>query len=160
MKLTRRRFLTISAAFAGFPAQANSRQGHAFEANVSITIEGPGDIAENALDQATPAIRNAEQLFSLNNPAHSLSCLNSAGILAKPDHRFLALMLAADDAQKLTDGLFDPTVKPLWQALEWPRPTDWASGNWLGACQFRYQSRYTWQGSGADLQQHCPKVRH
>ena len=117
MKLTRRRFLTISAAFAAFPAHANSWQGRAFGADVSITIHGPRDLAEPALVKARRTIREIEQLFSLYDPASSLSRLNNSGALVDPDRCFLALMKAADDAYRITGGLFDPTVQPLWRAL-------------------------------------------
>ncbi|WP_281857527.1 FAD:protein FMN transferase, partial [Litoreibacter halocynthiae] len=117
MTLNRRRFLTISAAFAALPAHANSWQGRAFGAEVSITIQGPRNLAEPALAQARQAIRDVEQLFSLYDPTSSLSRLNRAGTLALPDPRFIALMQAADDAYTLTGGLFDPTVQPLWLAL-------------------------------------------
>lgn len=117
MTLTRRRFLTISAAFAAFPAQASSWQGRAFGSEVSITIKGPRDIAQPALAQALRAIRETEQLFSVYDPNSTLSRLNRSGFLAHPDPSFLALMQAADNAYQLTDGLFDPTVQPLWQAL-------------------------------------------
>ncbi|SFR46035.1 FAD:protein FMN transferase [Litoreibacter janthinus] len=117
MTLTRRRFLTISAAFAALPAQASSWQGRAFGADVSITIHGPRELAEPALAQAHQVIRETQRLFSLYDPDSSLSRLNRAGTLHLPDHRFLALMTAAGDAFDRTGGLFDPTVQPLWQAL-------------------------------------------
>ena len=123
MKLNRRRFLTISAAFTAFPAQANSWQGRAFGAEVSITIHGPRDMAQPALAQARQVIRETEHLFSLYDPTSSLSILNSAGTLSHPDRHFLSLMEAADDAHKLTGGLFDPTIQPLWQALAKGRDT-------------------------------------
>ncbi|TDT77384.1 thiamine biosynthesis lipoprotein [Litoreibacter halocynthiae] len=117
MKLTRRRFLTISASFAAFPAHANSWQGRAFGADVSITINGPSDLAKPALAEARRTIREIEQLFSLYDPASSLSRLNNSGALVDPGRRFLALMRASDDAYRITGGLFDPTVQPLWHAL-------------------------------------------
>lgn len=119
MTHSRRRFLTITAAFAAMPrgARAHSWQGHAFGADVSLTISGPKDQAEDAMSQARALITKVEGLFSLYDSRSTLSTLNSAGKLARPDTRFLDLMRAADRAVRLTDGLFDPTVQPLWAAL-------------------------------------------
>ena len=125
MTLTRRRFLTISAAFAGLPAtaQAHSWQGRAFGADVSLTIRGPRDAADAAMTEVRKLITEVEQMFSLYDPASALSGLNSAGVLHLPPPRFLDLMQAADTAFRLTDGLFDPTVQPLWAALAEGRDT-------------------------------------
>lgn len=119
MSLNRRRFLTISAAFAGLPAtaRAHSWQGHAFGAEVSLTIRGPKDQAVSALIEARDLIEQVQQFFSLYDPTSSLSELNRTGTLTQPDVRFIALMKAADAAYNLTDGLFDPTVQPMWQAI-------------------------------------------
>ncbi|MEP1768863.1 MAG: FAD:protein FMN transferase [Sulfitobacter sp.] len=117
MTLTRRRFLTVSAAFAGLPAaaQAHSWRGFAFGAEVSLTIRGPKDRATAALTQARDIITQIEVLFSLYDPHSDLSRLNAAGRLTAPDPRFHSLMQACDQAFAVTDGLFDPTVQPLWQ---------------------------------------------
>ncbi|UWR28273.1 FAD:protein FMN transferase (plasmid) [Sulfitobacter sp. S223] len=125
MTLTRRRFLTISAAFSAVPAtaKAHSWQGRAFGADVSLTIRGPRSDAAAAMTHARKLIAEVEQLFSLYDPTSSLSQLNAKGVLRLPTARFLELMQAADTAFRLTDGLFDPTVQPLWQALAQDRDT-------------------------------------
>lgn len=117
MKFTRRRFLTIAAACAAFPAHASSWQGRAFGADISIIIRGPRELAEPALLQARKTLREVEHLFSLYNSNSHLTRLNSDGSLTVPNTRFLALMQEADEAYQLTKGLFDPTVQPLWKAL-------------------------------------------
>ncbi len=118
MTLSRRRFLTISAAFAAAPrgAVANTWEGRAFGADVSITIRGAHAPAQAALRDARDVIRQIEALFNLYDPTSALSRLNRTGQLQKSDPRFLELMEAATFAHKVTDGLFDPTVQPLWQA--------------------------------------------
>jgi thiamine biosynthesis lipoprotein len=124
MKFTRRRFLTIAAACAAFPAHASSWQGRAFGADISITIRGPRELVEPALLQAREIIRDVEHLFSLYDPESHLTRLNSDGSLTDPNARFLALMQEADEAYQLTNGLFDPTVQPLWKTLaEGRKPT-------------------------------------
>ena len=119
MTLTRRRFLTISAALAWAPkgAAAAHWQGRAFGADVAMTIRG-GEEAEAALEEARTLIKQIEALFSLYDPESALVRLNQTGALSAPDPQFVALMQAADDAYRLTAGLFDPTVQRLWQAFE------------------------------------------
>lgn len=118
MTLSRRRFLTISAAFAAAPraAAAHSWQGHAFGAEVSLSIRGQRDQAVKVLGQARHLIREIEGVFSLYDPASALSRLNVEGVLVGPGNRFLELMQACDRAYRLTGGLFDPTVQPLWRS--------------------------------------------
>ena len=119
MMLTRRRFLTISAAMAAGPAWATPQrwEGRAFGADVSLTIRGPRDDAMAAIEATRRIIARVEGLFSLYDPASALSELNRVGRLREPDPDFLALMQAADLGYRLTSGLFDPTVQPLWRAL-------------------------------------------
>ena len=118
MTLSRRRFLTIAAGFAASPAAAlsHSWQGRAFGASVSITLHGPKDMTRPALQHAQQLIADLERLFSLYAPTSDLVRLNRAGWIA-PEKRFLALMRSADAAHRLTGGLFDPSVQPLWRAL-------------------------------------------
>lgn len=119
MTLTRRRFLTISAAAAAVPGAAHAEhwQGWAFGAQVSMTLRGPADVVSAALIEARKVVIETEKLFSLYDPASMLVQLNAKGQLLHPDAQFTALMQAADHAFRHTEGLFDPTVQPLWRAL-------------------------------------------
>ena len=130
MTLSRRRFLTVSAAFAGLPAMARAHnwQGHAFGAEVSLTIHGPEDQSTAALQEARGLIEQVQRLFSLYDHSSSISLLNRTGKLLKPDPFFIALMRAADKAYDLSEGLFDPTVQPLWNALAQGRNTSESIG--------------------------------
>ena len=125
MTLTRRRFLTISAAFAATPAAADTQrwQGRAFGADVGLTLHGPKAQATAALAEARQIIARVERLFSLYDPQSALSTLNATGVLRDPDPQFTDVMQACDRAFAMTDGLFDPTVQPLWQALAQGRDT-------------------------------------
>ena len=127
MKLSRRRFLTISAGMALKPhsAAAASWNGRAFGANISITIKG-GVGADSVLQKARQIIEKTERLFSLYDENSPLVQLNRTGQLIDPDPLFLELMTASDDAFKATQGLFDPTVQMLWQiyAKNW-KPTEY-----------------------------------
>ena len=119
MKINRRRFLTISAAMTATPALAGHYmwQGRALGADVSLTIRGRQDVAEQALRDTRVALTEIERLFSLYDTASDLVQLNNAGALEAPDERFLDLIRIADRGHKITDGLFDPTVQALWRAL-------------------------------------------
>ncbi|MCC1494968.1 FAD:protein FMN transferase [Cognatishimia sp. F0-27] len=118
MSLTRRRFLHLSAAFACAPqlARADSWQGRALGADVSVTLAGPREETAAALVAIPAALRRIEALFSLYDSGSALSRLNAAGALPAPDPAFLSLLRAAGRAHAQTGGLFDPTVQPLWSA--------------------------------------------
>lgn len=118
MMMNRRRFLTISAAFAASPATAHTHswQGWAFGAEVSLQFRGPRAQAKAALAKARHLIVQTEALFSLYDPNSALVALNTTGQLRAPDPAFHYLMQAADHAHTMTNGLFDPTVQPLWAA--------------------------------------------
>lgn len=118
MTLSRRRFLSISAAFACAPrgATASTWQGYGFGAEISMTLRGPSDVTQKALVQAQSLLRKLEGQFSLFDKTSDLSQLNEVGYLRKPDANFLAVLRAADEIHSLSDGRFDPTVQSLWQA--------------------------------------------
>lgn len=118
MTVDRRRFLAIAASFAATPAvaQRHSWAGRAFGAAVSIELHGPRDVVAPALAEVQMIIAEVEALFSLYDPTSQLVRLNRAGS-ADVTPRFLAVMQIASQAHAVTDGLFDPTVQPLWQAL-------------------------------------------
>ncbi|MEP1587040.1 MAG: FAD:protein FMN transferase [Tateyamaria sp.] len=119
MMLSRRRFLRIAAASTALSgtAHAETWQGHAFGAEVSITIRGEQAQAQQVLAEARKVLRDIEALFSLFDNNSALSYLNRDGVLNAPGLDFLAVMRASDRAYHLTDGLFDPSVQRLWQVL-------------------------------------------
>lgn len=112
--MNRRRFLSLSAAaLLPTPAAAQSWRGRALGADVDVTLTGPGTQA--ALD-AIPALLNGiEAQFSLYRDS-ALTRLNRDGHLV-PDTMFADLCALCDRLHTATDGLFDPTVQPLWRAL-------------------------------------------
>ncbi|WP_116598460.1 FAD:protein FMN transferase [Primorskyibacter marinus] len=115
--MKRRRFLTLSAAFACAPglAQASTWRGHALGAEVSVTLHGPSALTGPALAEIPVSLEKIEALFSLYRPSSALSLLNARGWLhMKP--AFQELVRYCDDAHRLSNTLFDPTIQPLWQA--------------------------------------------
>ncbi|WP_299614584.1 FAD:protein FMN transferase [uncultured Tateyamaria sp.] len=118
MSLNRRRFLSICATFVAAPAlaQPHAWTGRAFGAEVSIQLHGPSAEVGPALAEMQALITEIERLFSLYDPASDLVQLNSGGAL-RMSARFAELVTLADRAHRLTGGLFDPTVQPLWRAI-------------------------------------------
>jgi len=128
--ISRRRFLAITAAatVAG-PAQAQTWRGHALGAEVAVRLDMAGDAAP--LFAAIEAeLRGIEAAFSLHDPASDIRRLNATGRLTIPEG-WRALLPDLDRLHRVTGGLFDPTVQPLWQALargDDPRPARAAIG--------------------------------
>ena len=116
--MNRRRFLHLSAAFACAPrfSEAATWRGRGLGAKVSLTLHGPREETDPVL-AALPAWLDAfEDEFSLYRPDSALTRLNRQGFHAGSS-RFHALIDHVVQAHRLTGGLFDPTVQPLWQAL-------------------------------------------
>lgn len=117
MTLTRRRFLTISAAMAATPALARPHtwRGFALGAEVSVSLETPDD--PNALiDTIRAELKSVEAAFSLYLAESEITRLNATGTL-KLSPEWQALLPGVNHLHRATDGLFDPTVQPLWEAL-------------------------------------------
>lgn len=121
--MNRRRFLALSAAALATPARAQTTwQGRAFGADCALTLSGDVRRAEAALASLPALIEAIEADFSLHRPS-ALTSLNATGRLADPSPAVRALTDLADAVHHLTDGAFDPSVQPLWQAAAEGRPT-------------------------------------
>ena len=141
-KLTRRRFLSLSAAVAGLsllPGGANLRaeskplvwRGVALGADASLTLHHPdASSAHEALAAALAEIKRLEDTFSLYRTDSVISRLNREGRLAAPPPALVQLLSQAKAIARLTDGAFDPTVQPLWRlyAAHFARPEASPSG--------------------------------
>lgn len=123
--MNRRRFLSLAAAFACAPARgrADTWSGQALGADVSVTLHGPRDRTRAALAAIPRLLDGIEQRFSLYRADSAVSRLNRTGQLTAPDAQMRRLLGQADRAHRLTGGVFDPTVQPLWQALAHGRDT-------------------------------------
>ena len=143
-QLTRRRFLSISAAMAVAPrtATASTWRGYALGGQAEITLRGPSDLTRMALKAAIDTLRRGEALFSLYDPTSTLSQLNRTGHLRPPPPEFHALLSEANIVHMATNGLFDPSVQSLWQTpnadpalIDWTRVRVAPDGITLGAGQ-------------------------
>lgn len=121
--MNRRKFLTLSACFAGFPAtgRAQTWRGRALGSDVSVTLTGPQKETTTALADIPRWLDAIESEFSLYRDS-TLTRLNAKGIW-HAGGMFNDLLRHCHMAWKLTDGLFDPTVQPLWQALAFGKNT-------------------------------------
>lgn len=123
--MKRRRFLAITAAvgaLAAHPARAFALEplewrGVAMGAAARLTIHHE-DRAEalRLLDACLVEVERLERVFSLYRPDSALSQLNRTGRLEAPPLDMLVLLGQVDRVWHLSDGIFDPTVQPLWDA--------------------------------------------
>lgn len=119
--LTRRRFLTISAAATaalyaprlGAEEALYQWRGVAMGADASITL-AHHPRAEAIVERALAEITRLERIFSLHMPGSALVQLNAAGTLEAPPFELLECLALVDSVHAATGGLFDPTIQPLW----------------------------------------------
>ena len=117
MSLTRRRFLSISAAALALPfaapARAASWSGVALGAEARVTLRGPDP--EAALAEVRRIVEQVEQVFSLYRDGSDLVRLNRTGRLAPLPAMLAEVCAMTDLVHDATGGAFDPTVQALWQ---------------------------------------------
>jgi FAD:protein FMN transferase len=73
---------------------------------------------DRALDAAVAALQRIEAQMSLFNADSALSRLNREGVLAAPPAELLEVLQIAQAVSQGSDGTFDVTVQPLWQAFQ------------------------------------------
>lgn len=124
MTLTRRRFLTISAAAAAIPRSAAASaasarwRGMALGAPASVTLSGVSPQEARPVFAALEAeLNRLEEIFSLFRDTSALCRLNRDGHLRTPPAELLEVLSLSDTLHTGSGGAFDPTVQPLWQAL-------------------------------------------
>lgn len=112
--MNRRRFLTLSAAFACAPAlaRADTWSGIALGAEVSVTLYGPPSQTGPMLAAIPRRLRQIEQTFSLHKQSE-LTRLNEQGA-GEMSAAFAHLIDLSAQAHALTHGLFDPTIQTAW----------------------------------------------
>lgn len=121
-RMTRRRFLTLSASLCSGlvsgPARA-ARQvwsGQAFGADVCVELWSDPSQSEQDVDAIVHELREIEARFSIFLPSSELSQLNTRGRVAASEDMHDILRLARR-VHRATEGYFDPTIQPLWEAL-------------------------------------------
>lgn len=140
--MNRRRFLTITAAAWAAPASAGvtTWQSTALGGTLRLDLRGPRALSADLATGIAATIEEVEAAASLFRPESALSQLNATGRLDDPPPALRDLLALADDMHRLTGGLFDPTVQPLWQALAMGRDPasaraaiGWDRVQWQGA---------------------------
>lgn len=124
MNITRRRLIMITAgcALAASPALAQAAvgarwRGIALGAEADLRIVGmPRRDGEHLLALARAEITRLEKQFSLYRSDSALVNLNTAGMLRDPSPDMLALMSLSDSIHRVSGGIFDPSIQPLWAA--------------------------------------------
>lgn len=128
MRITRRQ-LAFSVAAASIAAGAGMLivhgdtkpgfvwRGAALGGEARVSLYGADRAAAEAALRAVAAeIERLENIFSLYRESSELSRLNRHGLLESPARDLVEVMRSAVNWRHLTEGAFDPTVQPLWQA--------------------------------------------
>jgi len=123
--LTRRRFITLAAAAAGVPlllkvAGSQVRpvrwEGTALGAPASIQLFHSDEaLARQAIAAALAELGRLEAIFSLYLPDSAITTLNRNGEIEGAPADFVALVSRALSLAQISDGVYDPTVQPLWR---------------------------------------------
>lgn len=124
-KLSRRRFLAISAAVVGVGLTPGIGQaglplhrwrGIALGAKAEIRLYHPDvAVAEDLLASAEAEIRRLEAIFSLYQTDSALARLNRDGWITAPPLDLVELLGLSGQIYRASDGAFDPSIQPLWQ---------------------------------------------
>jgi len=123
--ITRRRFITFVAAAAGLPLllKAGSSQakpvrwdGTALGAPASIQLFHSDEAqARAAIAAGLDELKRLETIFSVYRADSSISKLNREGVLENAPDDFIAMLTRALSLAKISDGVYDPTIQPVWQ---------------------------------------------
>lgn len=131
-EVTRRRALRILAAgaasclpFGAAPGVTGVEwSGTALGADARILLlTADRALGEAAIEECLAEIARLERIFSLYQVSSELAQLNVEGRLRAPSIDLTELVRLSLRLNALTEGLFDPTVQPLWSLY-----ADWQSG--------------------------------
>jgi len=124
MSISRRRILFIAAAsfaYAATPAGARAPdfhwRGHALGTEADLVLDGVSEAAgQRAAAAVMKEVARLERIFSLYRADSALVALNRNGDLPAPPAELVDVLTLARAVHVASDGLFDPTVQPLWEA--------------------------------------------
>ena len=126
-KLTRRRFIFISAAIAGaslilpgFSLPKTKKlfhwRGRAMGTKIEILLNVRNSQQyQYVISSIKNEILRLEKIFSLYRNDSAISKLNSNGYIIDPPIELVDLVYRSTNFSNLTQGAFDITVQPLWQ---------------------------------------------
>ena len=119
-RLNRRRFILIGSAAALGAGHARAAtpvrewRGIALGAEARLILDHPD--ADRMIAEARAELSRLEAIFSLYRTDSALARLNATGRMDLPPSELLEVLALSGLVYDATDGLFDPTVQPLWQA--------------------------------------------
>ncbi|KAB2851374.1 MAG: FAD:protein FMN transferase [Hyphomicrobiaceae bacterium] len=120
---TRRRFIHLLAAAGAAPflprlwsVEGFEWTGTALGAGARMLLLGlPERTAKKVVETCLEEVERLESIFSLHRKGSELSRLNEDGVLVNPSLDLVRLLQASKWLNRLTGGLFDPTIQPLWR---------------------------------------------
>lgn len=125
VRISRRRAITVLAAAAGLPllmkaAKADARvvewTGYTLGAPSTIRLYHHDEAKARAAIQAGLAeLSRLEGIFSLYRSDSTIASLNRDGAVDNAPPEFVEMLGRSLFLAKATDGVFDPTVQPVWQ---------------------------------------------
>lgn len=94
-------------------------RGQAMGAPAKIILYHPDrSTAERLLRESAQEAERLENIFSLYCSDSELTKLNRNGALASPSPDLVEVLRICHECWQASDGLFDPTVQPLWNCLK------------------------------------------
>jgi thiamine biosynthesis lipoprotein len=121
--VTRRRVLFIGAAALGAAglgvsaarsAPVGTWTGQALGAHCVVELVGAHD-GDPVFAEVEAELRRLERIFSLYRTDSEIARLNRDGRLDAPSPEMLEVLALSAAVHRATDGLFDPTVQPLFE---------------------------------------------
>ncbi len=124
-KITRRKFLNITAISLALPFYSNSLfantqnkitwEGVALGNQANMTLFHKDiTFAKNTLNICISEIVRLEKIFSLFNETSFISELNKTSYLKNPPKELVEILNFANTISENTNGAFDVSVQPLW----------------------------------------------
>ena len=125
MRLTRRRFIAISAAAGTASALPRSAycealqdftwRGVALGATASLTLQHHNEVvAKAAIGACLAEVARLDGIFNLHRPDSAVARLNATGSLDDAPADLRMLLAEAMALAERSGGAFDPTIQPLW----------------------------------------------
>ncbi len=125
-----------------------------FGTTISIRVLHTDEMAaRNALSAAMKALREVDVLMSVYRSDSQVGRMNRDGYLSDPDPRLLQVLRTAQHLAERTDGAFDVTVQPLWQAANAQQSTSTALSqvDWRKLSISEHALRFLQPGMGMTL---------
>ena len=145
MKLTRRHFIVSAAAASavggvtafiasGDPKPGLVWRGNALGGEARVSLYGTDEeAARSALAAVAKEVEQLEKIFSLHQGSSQLGQLNRDKRLVNPSRDLFELVASAVDWRSKTEGAFDPSVQPVYEAIEKGKPASQALIDAIGS---------------------------